>query len=87
MTNQLRLTAARIRNLHYVEENGRSLPKSAAGYYCRVAGWSEFVFQMPDGRLVNHDGVRAAKAWGEATLAGERLTDAGKEVLALVAER
>jgi hypothetical protein len=88
MTKQFKLTAARIRNLRYVEENGHSLPKSNAGYYCRVAGWVEFVFRMPDGRLVNHAAIREAKAWGETkTIAGERLTDAGKEILARVAER
>ncbi len=83
----MRLTAAIFRNLRHVRDYGKSMPRSNAGYRCRVNGLVEFVWRLPDGSTVTFDEMRDRQVWDAPEPAGERLTAAGLAALAISGKR
>ena len=82
----MKLTEAIFRNLRHVRDHGKSMPRSNAGYRCRVNGLVDFLWRLPDGSTVTFDELRDRQAWDQGEPAGERLTAAGLAALALSGE-
>ena len=82
----MKLTEAQRRNLEHVRDYGKPMPRSKAGYNCRVANLSEFVWLLFDGSTATESEVRAMPRpipeWKFCQkIIGERLTDLGRGAL------
>lgn len=76
------LTKAQIDNLRHVRDHGQPTPKSRAGYSCRIKGLSEFIWLYTDGAIASvSERAPAEGAWLDK-IVGERLTPAGRAILA-----
>ena len=75
------LSEAQRRNLEHVRDFGMPLPRSTAGYHCRVKGLSEFVWLFEDGSVATTKELKPQEGRRLVNVVGERLTPAGRAAL------
>lgn len=75
------LSEAQRLNLEHVRIFGVPLPRSSAGYHCRVKGLSEFIWLFEDGHVGTSTDPRPQEGLRLVKIVGERLTTAGRAAL------
>lgn len=81
-----RQTESRLRWLRAVDADmAAKYPRGRTRYDCMQLGWTEWAWRMKEtGEMVSEDKARSfgPDKWSRIEIAGERLTDLGRQVLA-----
>lgn len=79
-----KLTEAQRRNLENVRDHKKPLPGSPAGYNCRIAGLSEFIWLVSDGSEIRDSEIEFdmfSSGKELVRIIREELTPAGRAAL------